>query len=164
MTDKPTTETITESRFYMWRALFAIAHADEVVSSEERSFMRKTLQTYPFSPEQAQTLENDMQVRQDVNQLFEKITDPQDRSQFFDYARTMVWCDGNYEEKEQQILLQLKREHIRSADFETLNKTRPLELEEDEVPYPAYRARPEARRGGFFATLFGGFLGQGKKR
>lgn len=153
------TEIMTESRFYMWRALFAIAHADEVVSSEERSFMHKTLQTHPFSPEQVATLEQDMKIRQDVTKLFEKITDPQDRSQFFDFARTLVWCDGDYGAKEQEVLLKLNREHVRSADFDSLDNTRSLELdEESQIPSrPAYAPAPRA---GFFARLFG----QGKKR
>lgn len=155
------TDSITESRFYMWRALFAIAHADEVVSNEERRFMNKTLHDYPFSAAQAQILEQDMTVRQDVNILFGKITDPQDRSQFFDYARTLVWCDGDYGAKEQEILLRLKREHVQSADFDSMNKTKALELD-DENPDQYKRARttlPPARVG-FFARLFG----QGKRR
>ena len=153
-------KTVTESRFYMWRALFAIAHADEVVSSEERNFMHKTLQDHPFSEAQAQILEQDMTVRQDVAELFEKITDPQDRSQFFDFARTLVWCDGDYAEKEQQILLQLNREHVRSVDFASLDKTKSLELdEESHTPHRPARATAPVKTG-FFARLFG----QGKRR
>ena len=155
------TDSITESRFYMWRALFAIAHADEVVSNEERSFMNKTLHDYPFSAAQTQILEQDMLVKQDVSALFGKITDPQDRSQFFDYARTLVWCDGDYGEKEQKILLQLKRAHVQSVDFDSLDDTKSLELDDESLDhYKTPRAAFPAAKAGFFARLFG----QGKRR
>ncbi len=155
------TDSITDSRFYMWRALFAIAHADEVVSDEERRFMNKTLHDYPFSAAQTQILEQDITVKQDVNALFAKITDPQDRSQFFDHARTLVWCDGDYGQKEQQILLRLKREHVQSADVDSMSNIKALELD-DENPdqYKRSRATFPVAKVGFFARLFG----QGKRR
>lgn len=160
------TGNVTESRFYMWRALFAIAHADDKVCSEERHFMHKILQDYPFTAEQARILEADMAVKQDVAGLFEQITNPQDRSQFFDYARTLVWCDGDYGAKEQEALLKLNRAHVLSADFDTLDETAPLELDDGEED--AHLTTPQRReypvKTGFLARLCAGLLGQGKRR
>ena len=46
-------KTITESQFYMWRTLFAISHADNVVSDEEIRFMTEALEDLPFNAERS---------------------------------------------------------------------------------------------------------------
>ena len=42
------TNNVSESRFYMWRAIFALAHADHIVTDEEYRFMQKALDTENF--------------------------------------------------------------------------------------------------------------------
>ena len=53
-------EGISESRFKMWRAVFAMAHADGLVTDHEKSFMENYLEKVPFSPEQREILREDM--------------------------------------------------------------------------------------------------------
>lgn len=123
---------MTESRFYMWRAVFAIAHADRVVTAEERSFLYKVLADHPFSETQIRVLEADIDHAQDPGRMFEKITDQNDRSTFFHYARALVWCDGDFGAQEQKIMIALRKSHIETIDYEALANTMQLELDEDE--------------------------------
>lgn len=158
------TKTMTDSRFYMWRALFALTHADAVVTPEERGFMNRVLAEETFNEAQKAILEQDMQQKHDVTALFTKITDQQDRSQFFHYARTLVWCDGDFGEEEQQLLLKLQKSHFQSVDFETLGDTQNLQLAEEEVS--SFRASPmmsKPAKEGIFDKIRNLF-GQGNNR
>lgn len=123
---------VSESRFNMWRALFAMAHVDHVVSKEEKAFLYRILQEEFFTGEQRALLENDIHKAQDIAALFGKITDQEDRSEFFYYARALVWCDGNFDEQEQKIMTALRKSHFNTADFEALTSDLDLSVDDDE--------------------------------
>jgi hypothetical protein len=127
---------MSESRFFMWRALFAIAHADEVVTTEERNFMNKALETEPFTEAQREILKYDMEQKQDIRVLFDKITDQHDRSDFFKHARPLVWADGDYGSDEQNIILELSKIHVKSVDFETFKTNADMKLETETYHAP----------------------------
>ncbi len=111
---------VTDSEFYMWRTLFAMAHADGQVSDEEVRFMAEALEDMPFSPEQAEILRNDIKIPQDVIAMFKGVTDKIDQARFFSFARDLVWADGVYGQEEQTILLKLQETHIRSINVDDL--------------------------------------------
>ena len=123
---------ITTSRFMMWRAIFALAHADGIVTPEENTFMRDALEAHNFSGHQRRILENDISQKQDVGQMFAGIIDHKDRSDFFTFARLIVWCDGDFDEQERIILTQLKQTHIQSIDFDSMVKEVQLAFDESE--------------------------------
>ena len=108
---------VSESRFYMWRAIFAMAHADDVITDEERAFMNDTLNTESFSPDQISVLRSDMDIAQDPLEMFMQIEGQVDRSHFFHFARLLCWSDGNFDEQEQKIMLKLKSIHVRNVDI-----------------------------------------------
>jgi uncharacterized membrane protein YebE (DUF533 family) len=108
---------VDESRFYMWRSIFAMAHADGVVTNEESMFMQDTLNSEDFSQEQRIILERDMQTPQDPLEMFMQVENQEDRSRFFYLARMLCWSDGNFDEQEQEILLRLKSVHVRNVDI-----------------------------------------------
>lgn len=103
---------ISESRFYMWRAVFAMAHADHVVTEEERGFVQNYLIHVPFSDEQRVVLLSDMNDPQDVSEMFSMVSDPEDQGQFFQFARELVWCDGDLEAQEKAIKERLESRQI----------------------------------------------------
>ncbi len=128
---------ITESEFYMWRALFAISHADDVVSNEEIRFMMEAMEDIPFSPEQEIILKDDIKHKRDIVEMFEKISDIRDQAKFFQFARDVVHIDGDYGKAEQELLLKLKRAHLKRADVDQLIGQVELEFESEEaVPPP----------------------------
>lgn len=148
---------ITESRFNMWRAVFAMAHADRIVTTEEKSFLYKVMADHPFTGEQRSILEVDLEHAQDIGRMFDKITDQNDRSKFFQYARALVWCDGDFGEQEQKIMVALKKSHVSMVNYETIADTMQLELADDdkaairEVHHSIRNSKP-----GFWQRFFGG--------
>lgn len=127
---------ITESQFYMWRTLFAIAHADNVVTDEEVRFMTEALEDIPFSEEQQKILKDDISEPKDIVEMFEKISSSKDQAEFFNFARELVWVDGDYGSEEQEIMLKLKRLHIQSVNVDDLVGNIGLQLDSDSVSAP----------------------------
>ena len=123
---------LSDSRFNMWRAIFAMAHADHVVTNEERAFMYKVLTEEPLSTAQRAQLERDISAAQSIPDMFAKISDADDRSQFFYFARMLVWSDGDFGAQEQKIMLELNKAHVKMTDMDTLKSTMEFELDETE--------------------------------
>ncbi|HEY8189381.1 MAG TPA: hypothetical protein VIF12_01745, partial [Micavibrio sp.] len=92
--------------------------------------------------------------KQDICALFSKVTDQQDRSDFFHFARTLVWSDGNFGEQEQEAILQLKKIHVQSVDLGTLADGQNLELENGSGKLRR-RPAPSRKKTGFWARLLG---------
>ncbi|MCB1532571.1 MAG: TerB family tellurite resistance protein [Alphaproteobacteria bacterium] len=129
---------ISQSEFYMWRTLFAMVHADNVVTDEEVHFMAEALEDVAFSDEQRAVLEEDIKTPQDIMDMFKHITDQRDQAKFFKFARDLVWVDGDYGQEEQDMMLKLIREHTEHVNVDDLVGEIDMEFEEDEVaPSPA---------------------------
>jgi hypothetical protein len=161
------TQIISDSRFYMWRSLFAIAHADAVVAAEERSLMNRILAEEPFNEEQRDILRRDMEHKEDVRILFSRVSEQQDRSEFFDFARKLVWTDGHFGPEEQKLLVDLKRMYVQSVNFDVFEETTGLTLSDEDTELDKFRKTPmleqSVSREGFLARVMGVF-GYGKRR
>jgi len=110
-------ETINDSQFNMWRAIFAFSLIDEKIGEEAIFFLAKILELTPFSPEQSDILKRDFHNPPDVIDTFMKIGNPEDRSTFFQYARKQVWQRGN---RHQKILDKLQRVQVENTDFQDI--------------------------------------------
>ncbi len=132
MTDKEN-PGVSESRFAMWRTIFALAHADHVVTEEEKDFMAQTLGRVAFSEAQKEILRGDIKHPQNIPEMFASISDPEDVSQFFYFARMILWADNDFDEAEQNILVELGRLRFKNADIDAMVEEDELGLElEDE--------------------------------
>lgn len=120
-----------ESEFYMWRTLFSVAHADNVVTDEEISFMAAALDDVDFSEEQITILKDDTVNAKDHSLMFEGITNQDDRLEFFSLARDLVWVDGEFASEEQSVMIELYKQNIKDTTFEELIGHTSLELEGD---------------------------------
>ncbi len=151
-----TQNNIADSTFNMWRALFALAHADDIVTDEELRFMYEALARENFSEDQREVLEQDIKTPTDIVTLFERITDQEDRSRFFFHARKLCWCDGDFGRQEQEIILKLKKMHISDINIQDMLNTSALELEDHEKNRLCreMEAAPQ-RKKSFFSKLFG---------
>ena len=109
---------VSESRFNMWRAVIALAHADHIVTPEEREFIQQKLDKIDFSPEQANQLREDLQTAQPVSEILPHITEPQDRSMLIYYGRLLVWSDGEYDAQEERLLRMLKNDVTSKVDMD----------------------------------------------
>lgn len=153
---------LTRSRFYMWRTVFALAHADNLITSEERQYLENVLKREPFSEYQRNTLIDDMMTAQDVGVMFVNITDQHDRAHFFEYARELCWCDGDYAKQEQEIMTRLNETHVNTVDFNQVLSEVDLSFDNDDAEEDvAFLAEEEEDRGE--ARSSGGLVG-GVKR
>jgi hypothetical protein len=121
---------VSESEFYMWRSVFAIAHADGVISDMEVQFMHDVLDKYPFSDFQRDILKNDIKDKQDIMSMFSLVSEQEHRSQFFYFARMLCWCDGDFDAQEQEIMTKLKKSHIENLDFDKMISSVNMEIDE----------------------------------
>ena len=99
---------ISESRFYMWRAVVAMVHADGVVTPHELSFINDHIRQINLSPEQIKIVGEDLQTPQDVYDMFARIFENQDKRDFFALARALSWCDGDFANQEKHIIKHLE--------------------------------------------------------
>lgn len=99
---------LSDSRFNMWRAVFSLIHADGVVSSEEIVCCSRYMDEVAFSTEQRVQLLQDISRPRDIEPYFNAIQDNQDVHDFFVFARSLVWCDGNLDMQEAAILERLQ--------------------------------------------------------
>ena len=107
---------LNDSQFALWRTVFALAHADHVVSDEEVRYLSEILEDVPFSPAQQDMLSADITTARDIEAMFAGITDMRDQALFFKFAGRLVHIDGDYSPEEQAVMLKLKRLHVQVAD------------------------------------------------
>jgi uncharacterized membrane protein YebE (DUF533 family) len=150
-------EQVSESRFYMWRTLFALVHADNMVTEEEVRFMAEAMEDIPFSREQSEILMKDMRHPQDVTVMFANVTDVSDQAEFFNLARGLVHSDGDYCSQEQALLLKLKKAHMDNMDLGDLIGKVNLTFESDGTDRNnSYADADERGFAGLFKRLFSG--------
>ena len=123
--------SVNDSQFYMWRTLFSVAHADDVVTDEEVQFMAYILEDINFSEEQTKILKDDIVTPKNVEAMFAGITDQNDRIRFFEFARDLVWVDGDFGPEEQSVMMKLQKTHMKELDIDNLVGHVGLQFEEE---------------------------------
>ena len=119
-------EGVSESRFYMWRAVVAMVHADGVVTPHEVSFLNDYIHDINLSKEQMETIGLDLQTPQDVYEMFLNISDRNDKKDFFSLARALSWCDGDFDAQEQHIIEQLEKQQLSADNIALLEESREI--------------------------------------
>lgn len=99
---------VSTSRLYMWRAVFAIAHADRIVTIEETEQLGHYLHFENFSSGQQELLIKDIMKPQDPEKMFLQISLPEDRNDFFRFAEEVAGSDADYCKEEQKVINKLK--------------------------------------------------------
>ena len=114
---------LSESRFNMWRAVVAMAHADAVVKPHEINFILENTQNVPMTEEQRSMLADDLRKSVSMQSVFDKIVHPRDKEDFFHLARAICWSDGDFDETEQVMLRQLRGLSLSHDDEKTMNSS-----------------------------------------
>lgn len=115
---------VNDSRFYMWRGVVAMAHADGVVTPHELSFINNYVKEISFSQEQLDIIGYDIANPQSTYDMFSHIDEVQDRKDFFVLARALSWCDGDYAAQEKSIIEHLEQGEGFSQHTELLRESR----------------------------------------
>ena len=148
---------VTDSQFCMWRAIFALAHADDIVTDEELRFMSEVLEDIPFSDEQQAILKQDATEQQSVEVMFQRITDPVDQAEFFKFASKLAHIDGDFGDEEQEVMLRVKQIHLANVDIDELVGKVELGFDEDNVAdeAPDFKSTVHSYRQKFLDKLLG---------
>lgn len=118
--------SVSESRFYMWRAVVAMVHADGVVTPHEVAFVNDYICDLDLSKEQMDTVGQDLQTPQDVYEMYANIVEQQDKKDFFALARALSWCDGDYDGQEKMIIEKLEEIHMNDENRDLLMESRDI--------------------------------------
>lgn len=111
---------LTDSRLAMWRAVVALAHADGVVMPKEAEFGALYMDRAGASDEQREILRQDLYHPRDPGEMFAQISESSDKADFFEFARALLWCDGDVSAQEEAIVEKLQRDHVESLRPERL--------------------------------------------
>ena len=105
-------QQLSESRFYMWRAVFAMAHVDGKVTQEELDFAEQYLERAPFTQEHREILKDDLAQPQNVGEMLMHVSDLSDQADFFQFSHMLAWADSDYSAREQGIMDRLNAEQM----------------------------------------------------
>ncbi len=116
-------QKVSDSEFYMWRAIFAFSLSDHVLTLEKQDLLQSYLTMSPFSATQLSTLKADFGRPQNVEALYKKITNPAHKERFCVLARALAWSDGDMQQQEAAILRKVACLG-NGADDDVLRRTR----------------------------------------
>lgn len=110
------------SKFYMIRAVIAMAHADGVVCGDEREHVEKLIKRMPFDEEQKTTLRSDLDEKQNVSYLLANINDPKYRGQVVYFARLLAHKDGELHPNEEKLLERMRLTVTDGLDMDAIRE------------------------------------------
>lgn len=129
---------LSNSRFFMWRAVVAMVHADGVVTPHELSFINNHIRDIDLSPAHLGIIGEDLATPQDVYDMFSYIVDAQDKRDFFALARALSWCDGDFAAQEKLIIKHLEAIHLDDETRDLLSESREI-MNEVELSHNQWR-------------------------
>lgn len=115
-------EHVPTSKFYMFRCMIVIAHADGVFCDAERAYMYSIMNhtRVPLTKEQYATLEDDMVNPKAIEDLLPYINDPKYRGQLVYFARLMAAKDGQIDADEETLLNILHAYAVDGLDMDAI--------------------------------------------
>lgn len=119
---------LTQSKFAMWRAAVALAHADKNLSPEEEGLIHDYLSHASLTEEQQKILETDIKNGITLDSILPEITETKDRAHLINFARVLFHIDGEFCDAEKEILEKLNQYHQ-----STLNLNEAFASARDEV-------------------------------
>lgn len=111
-------EPVGTNQFNMWRCITAIAHADGVITPEEKEYLHNIFERMDLTEEQREALYNDLENEKDVGDFLPKVNDPKYRSQIVFFARMLAWKDGDLDPSEDELIKRLHAETVGQLDLE----------------------------------------------
>jgi hypothetical protein len=126
-----------DSKFNMWRAIFSAIFLDQNVTAEELAWVRSRMESLPFSSDQKQTIEKDINSNPDMHHLFSVIEDKRDRAFVLSQLRVIAHLDGHFSEVEKSAFKKIESLVLKELDLGNLeNEISEMEkssYHEDEV-------------------------------
>lgn len=98
------------SKFYMWRCVITMAHADDLLHEDELEYLENVFSNMVrvgMSDEQLATLRDDLKTPHDVSEFLPLVEDPVYRGQIVYFARLLACKDGEFHPSEESLLAKL---------------------------------------------------------
>lgn len=123
------TQEFSSSKFYMWRTIIVIAHADGTVCGDERIYLENVFErlrdTTDITEEQYNRLLQDLNEKQDILDMLNQVTDPRYKGQVMHFAQLLAAKDGIICDDEQRLLNQIEHEIMQDENIRSVaNKER----------------------------------------
>ena len=112
--------SLSESCFYKWRCLIALARVDARIDPSERQFFSNELnqlENEDISREQMMVLADDLKNPKQPEVFFFRVEDPIEKVDLLRMAYFLFVADDNFEIREQKVYEHLKKEIARSLDI-----------------------------------------------
>ncbi|MDE1153087.1 MAG: TerB family tellurite resistance protein [Micavibrio sp.] len=117
-------QPISNSQFYMWRCVIALAHADGMVQQAERDYINRVIagmdRKNGLTDEQKATFQRDLEVPQSISDLLTHINEPQWRGQLIYFGGLLARADGTLDPREDEILKKLRADQLNSLDLDRI--------------------------------------------
>lgn len=116
-------EPLSNSAFYMWRCVIALAHADGLVQQAERDYLERIFTRMDslgsLTPEQKASFAADLAAPggQSIPELLSHINEPVWRSQLIYFGYLLARADGVLDPREEDILKKLHADQLSSLDM-----------------------------------------------
>jgi len=145
---------VSDDQFHMIRCLIAMAHADGVVSKEERIYVEALMQRVSLTPDQKDIIFLDLSTPQNVGDILGNIHDLKFRAQIMYFARIMAYKDGVFHPREEDLLDKLRYYSLQGIDVEKVREdvTRVTQMEIASLNVKLVDHRP--KKGDHFVSWF----------
>lgn len=130
-------EDFNFGKFYMWRCIVAMAHADGLIHEQEETYLNRIFdnmkQRAGLPENHYRILRDDLENPQDVGRLLPYINDPQYRSQVVYFARLLAYKDGELHPSEEQLLHKLHAQVTQGLDMDAIREEVRYNVQQDLV-------------------------------
>jgi len=123
-----TGQNISNSMFYMWRCVIAVAHAhaDGKVTDKERAYLNNVFanmdRAYSLTGEQKKTFADDIENPKNVADLLKYINDSSVRGQLIYFCGLLAHVSGTTDPMEEAIIKKLHDDQMSSLDMTAIRK------------------------------------------
>lgn len=118
----PINQSVNDSKFNMWRACVAVVHLDLVVTPEERKWVEEKIRTLPLSNDQRLILIRDLEIGNNFEDCFAKITDKVDKAFLLNTVRVISYLDHSFSQVEKDSFKKLESIILKDLDIDEITK------------------------------------------
>jgi hypothetical protein len=113
-------ESMTESKFNMWRACIAAIYLDKFVTIEERIWAEDKINKLPLSIDQKLILTKDLGIGSNFEASFKKITDKKDLAFLLNTLRVISYVDKDFSAIERESFKNLEAIVLKGIDLKAI--------------------------------------------
>lgn len=122
--DLSSKKELSESLFYMWRCVIAIAWADGTVQEQERAYLVNVIanldRVYGLTDDQKKIFDEDLKTAQKLSDLLPHVRQLEDRASVIYFGDVLAWADGDFTVDEEDVLKKLHDDQMSKIDVDKL--------------------------------------------